>query len=50
MANIDAMELAIDHATSSSAVTLNDLVSIHAALMATVANAHVAGVVRKEQN
>ncbi len=49
LANIDAMELAIDHATSSSAVTLNDLVSIHAALMATVANAHVAGVVRTEQ-
>ena len=50
LANINAMELAIDHATSPSAVTFNDLVSIHAALMATVANALVAGVVRTEQN
>lgn len=50
LANIDAMELAIDHATGSSAVTLNDLVSIHAALMATAPNARVAGVVRTEQN
>lgn len=50
LANIDAMELAIDHATGSSAVTLNDLVSVHAALMATAPNARVAGVVRTEQN
>ena len=50
LANIDAMELAIDHATGSSTVTLDDLVSIHAALMATAPNAHVAGVVRTEQN
>ena len=50
LANIDAMELAIDHATGSSAVTVPDLVSIHAALMATAPNARVAGVVRTEQN
>jgi len=50
LANIDAMELAIDHATGSSTVTLDDLVGIHAALMATAPNAHVAGVVRTEQN
>jgi Fic family protein len=50
LANIDAMELAIDHATGSNTVTLDDLVSIHAALMATAPNAHVAGVVRTEQN
>lgn len=50
LANIDAMELAIEHATGSSAVTLDDLVSIHAALMATAPNRHVAGVVRTEQN
>jgi Fic family protein len=50
LANIDAMELAIDHATASRAVTLDDLVSIHAALMATAPNQHVAGVVRTEQN
>lgn len=50
LANIDAMELAIDHATGSSAVSLDDLVSIHAALMATAPNARVAGVVRTEQN
>jgi len=46
LANIDAVELATDHATSSSAVTLNDVMRIHAALIATVANAHVAGVER----
>ncbi|MDO8389717.1 MAG: Fic family protein [Actinomycetota bacterium] len=50
LANIDAMELAIDHASGSSAVTVPDLVGIHAALMATAPNAHVAGVVRIEQN
>lgn len=50
LANIDAMELAIDHATGSNAVTLDDLMSIHAALMATAPNRHVAGVVRTEQN
>ncbi len=50
LANIDAMELAIDHATGSKAVTLDDMVSIHAALMATAPNRHVAGVVRTEQN
>lgn len=50
LANIDAMELAIDHATGSSTVTLDDLVSIHTALMATAPNVHVAGVVRTEQN
>jgi Fic family protein len=50
LANIDAMELAIDHATGSSAVTLDDLVSIHVALMATAPNRYVAGVVRTEQN
>ncbi len=50
LANIDAMDLAIDHATGSSAVTVDDLVGIHAALMATAPNRHVAGVVRTEQN
>jgi Fic family protein len=50
LANIDAMEIAIDHATGSSAVTLDDLVRIHAALMATAPNAHVAGLVRTDQN
>jgi len=50
LANVDAMELAIDHATGSNTVTLDDLVSIHAALMATAPNAHVAGVVRTERN
>jgi Fic family protein len=50
LANIDAMELAIDHATGSSAVTVPDLVSVHAALMATAPNARFAGVVRTEQN
>lgn len=50
LSNIDAMELAIGHATGSSGVTLNDLVRIHAALMATAPNRHVAGLVRTEQN
>ncbi len=50
LANIDAMKLAIDHASGSRTVTLDDLVSIHRALMATAPNRHVAGVVRTEQN
>lgn len=50
LANIDAMELAIEHAADSGAVTRDDLVNIHAALLATAPNAHVAGVVRTEQN
>lgn len=50
LANIDAMELAIDRATRSRDVTRDDLVSVHAALLATAPNRHVAGVVRTEQN
>jgi hypothetical protein len=46
LANIHAVEFAIDHATSSSAVTLNDVLRIHAGLIVTVANAHVAGAER----
>ncbi len=50
LANIDAMELAIDHVSGSGSVTLDDLVIVHAALMAAAPNRHVAGVVRTEQN
>jgi Fic family protein len=50
LANIDAMELAIHRAAGSSAVTVPDLVNIHAALMASASNQHVSGLVRTEQN
>ena len=50
LANIDAMELAIHRAAGSSAVTVPDLVNIHAALMASAPNQHVSGLVRTEQN
>jgi len=50
LANIDAMEFAIDHATVSGAVTVDDLAGIHAALMSTAPNARIAGVVRTGRN
>lgn len=50
LANIDAMELAIDHAAGSAKVSVDDVARIHAALMANAPNRHVAGLVRTELN
>ena len=50
LANIDAMELAIDHATAADEFSAQNIVEIHRLLMASTVNHHVAGVIRTEQN
>ena len=50
LSNIDAMELAVDAASSSRDVTVDVVTAIHRALMSGAANAKIAGVVRAEQN
>jgi Fic family protein len=50
LANIDAMELAIEEATASAAFTLDQIVSIHRRLMEEAPNARVAGKIRATQN
>lgn len=50
LANIDAMELAIEEASSSAAVTLEVICGIHRALLAGAGHARIAGTVRTEQN
>jgi len=50
LANIDAMELAIDHATAAENFSVENIVDIHRMLMASAPNHHVAGVIRTEQN
>jgi len=50
LANIDAMELAIDEASSASRVTVTDIAQIHRALLASAPNSQLAGQVRSTQN
>ncbi|MDP1721112.1 MAG: Fic family protein [Candidatus Nanopelagicaceae bacterium] len=50
LANIDAMELAIDHATFAKTISVENIVEIHRILMASAPNHNVAGVIRTEQN
>lgn len=50
LANIDAMELAIDHATNAEIVSVENIVDIHQILMESARNPHVAGLIRTEQN
>jgi Fic family protein len=50
LANIDAMELAVDEASSTSHIVLEDIVAIHRALMAGAPNFQIAGRVRTTQN
>jgi Fic family protein len=50
LGNIAAMQLAVDEATHADRIELRHLIEIHERLMATAPNAHVAGVVRAEQN
>lgn len=50
VANIDAMELAIEQASSGESFTLDDIVAIHKRLMARSATPHVAGKHREQQN
>lgn len=50
LANIDAMELAVEETSTADAVTVARLVDIHRALMRNAPNAHLAGKVRTVQN
>jgi Fic family protein len=50
LGNIDAMQLAIENASSEHDITVADIVAIHRTLMRKASNAHIAGKVRTEQN
>ncbi len=51
LANIDAMQLAVDAATQAEVFTIEQITAIHARLMAHVVNApRIAGVLRTTQN
>jgi Fic family protein len=50
LANIDAMEMAIDSATGDGRVTKRDVLQVHKTLMAQHSTQRVAGRVRAEQN
>jgi Fic family protein len=50
LANIDAMELAVDQAAAATMLGVGDITEIHAALMAGAPNSQVAGRIRAEQN
>jgi Fic family protein len=50
VANIDAMELAIHHASAAAVVTVDEIISIHKSLMASAPNSGIAGIIRTEQN
>lgn len=50
LANVEAMQLAIERATSSSDLCVDDLVAIHRVLMERAPNARTAGRVRTVQN
>ena len=50
LANIDAMELAIDEASSAREISIEGIANIHRALMAGAPNSQVAGRIRATQN
>jgi Fic family protein len=50
LANIDAMELAVHEAALADAFTVDDVLAIHAKLMANAPNARIAGRLRTTQN
>lgn len=50
LANIDAMQLAVDAAAAAERFTLGDITAIHRRLMASSSNASIGGRIRKEQN
>jgi len=50
LANIDAMELAVEEAAVAGELTVDAITRIHRALMAEAPNAQVAGRIRTEQN
>lgn len=50
IANIDAMQLAIEKATSEETFDVDQIVDIHRALLERATNSHIAGNVRRVQN
>jgi len=50
LANIDAMELAIDQASAAAECTIADIVAVHARLMTASPTPRIAGALRDEQN
>jgi Fic family protein len=50
LANIDAMQLSIERASTSDRIRRRDLTDIHQVLLAHAPNAHIAGRVRTSQN
>jgi Fic family protein len=50
LANIDAMQLAVERASSVDAISLQDLIDIHQVLLVRAPNARIAGCVRRSQN
>ncbi len=50
LGNIDAMQLAIEQAVSTQEIQVGHIVEIHRTLMASAPNAHIAGVIRTDQN
>jgi len=50
LANIDAMELAVEEAAIVGGMSVESITRIHTALMVGAPNAHVAGRIRTEQN
>ena len=50
LANVDAMELAVERAAAASSITVEDICAIHRRLMASAVNPAPGGVVRDTQN
>jgi Fic family protein len=50
LANIDAMQLAIERASSTRGIAVDDIVEIHRVLLVTAPNREIAGRVRETQN
>ncbi len=50
LANIDAMQLAVDEAAMADKINPDHIVEIHKKLMVNASNPHVAGIIRTEQN
>lgn len=50
LANIDAMQLAVERAASADAVTVEDLQEVHRVLLSRAVNSKIGGLVRDSQN
>ncbi len=50
LGSIDAMQLAIEHASAAQAIAVSDMVEVHGTLMARAPNRDIAGRIRDSQN